>query len=73
MAIRSEFLEEQTNIVKTLLTNRYFNPWQEYKKFEYDENFDKSLINESKLEIYVTAKCNQKCDYCYLVKHKELY
>lgn len=73
MAIRSEFLEEQTNIVKTLLTNRYFNPWREYKKFEYDENFDKSLINESKLEIYVTAKCNQKCDYCYLVKHKELY
>lgn len=70
---KNKFQEEQTNIVKTILTNRFFNPWKEYSRFNKDENYGKSLQNEAKLEIYATAVCNQKCEYCYLVKYENLY
>lgn len=70
---KNKFQEEQTAVIKTLLTNRFFNPWKEYNKYERDENYDKSLNHETRLEIFATAACNQKCSYCYLVKHKELY
>lgn len=64
---KETFEQEQSNIIKTLLTNRFFNPWRE------KEINNKSLNSETKLEIYATASCNQKCEYCYLVKYDELY
>lgn len=70
---KNKFQEEQTAVIKTLLTNRFFNPWKEYNKYELDENYDKSLNHETRLEIFATAACNQKCEYCYLVRHEELY
>lgn len=67
------FQKEQSDIIKSILTNRYFNPWKEYNRYNKDENYQKSLQNESRLEIYATAICNQKCEYCYLVKYEDLY
>ena len=50
-----------------MLELRWFQPWS-------DQNHDGgSLFQDANLEIYVTAACNQKCDYCYLIKHEGLY
>ncbi|MHA1286146.1 MAG: SPASM domain-containing protein [Candidatus Thorarchaeota archaeon] len=36
--------------------------------------FVKKMENFDRIELYLGAQCNQKCRYCYLVKHgKELY
>lgn len=70
---KNKFQEEQTEVIKTLLTNRFFNPWKEYGKWNKDGNYGKRLTSETRLEIFATAVCNQFCDYCYLVRHKELY
>lgn len=32
-----------------------------------------ALNQDANLEIFLTAACNQKCDYCYLIKHEGLY
>lgn len=69
-----QFNLEQTDIIKTLLKYRFFNPWKEYQKNNLDINYDKHLNSESSLEIFITANCNQSCEYCYLIKNKsQLY
>ena len=32
-----------------------------------------SLSNNTNLEVYITNVCNQHCEYCYFIKHPELY
>lgn len=62
------FNEEQNNLLKFILNNRYFNIWKNEKPTNTD--LDKySLWSESRLEIYLTSTCNQHCEYCYLVKY----
>lgn len=64
---RNQFEKEQTQFLKTILDLRFFQPW-------VDPNRDQgSLHQDANLEIFLTAACNQKCDYCYLVKHEGLY
>ena len=58
------------------LDNRFFIPWKErYQMRDCCENDELSfhLSEDSHLEIYLSAKCNQNCEYCYLIKNKGLY
>ena len=52
-----------------MLDLRFFNPWRHLTRFK-DE---RSLYPDTKLELYITSTCNQKCEYCYLVKYPKLY
>lgn len=65
-----QFQKEQDQLLKTILNYRFFNPWKNLTKYA-DTN--KSLRQDSILELYVTSTCNQTCEYCYLQKHPELY
>lgn len=56
------------SVLETILDRRFFTPWREG---ETDD--PASLWPDANLELYVTAACNQKCEYCYLVRHEELY
>ena len=70
------FQQEQNDLLKTILDNRFFIPWKErYQMRDCCENDELSfhLSEDSHLEIYLSAKCNQNCEYCYLIKNKGLY
>lgn len=67
----NEYDKEQTDIVKMLLTERFFEPWRE--KYFYGIKDNNSLLKESALEIYITSTCNQACSYCYLYNNKDIY
>ena len=68
MKDKENYQKEENQLLKTVLTNRYFKPWKEYM-FNPDFNPDTALAFDSVLEIYLTALCNQNCEYCYLIKH----
>lgn len=55
-------------VLETILEKRFFGPWREGATGD-----PASLWPDSHLELFVTAACNQNCEYCYLVRHKELY
>jgi len=61
--------QQQDKLLKTILEQRFFNPWRGLTKFK-DE---RSLVNDANLELYITSTCNQKCEYCYLQKYPKLY
>ena len=67
---REQFQLEQDKLLSTLLEWRFFNVWKEITASPYD---DRSLFKDTNLELYITNKCNQKCEYCYLVKYPQLY
>lgn len=56
------------SVLETILEKRFFEPWR-----DGDCRNPASLWRDSKLELFVTAACNQNCEYCYLVRHDELY
>lgn len=56
------------SVLETILEKRFFTPWREGETGE-----PASLWPDANLELYVTAACNQNCEYCYLVRHEELY
>lgn len=56
------------SVLETILEKRFFAPWREGRTDD-----PASIWPDSNLELYVTAACNQKCEYCYLVRHEELY
>ena len=62
------FEQEQNELVKFILNERFFKSWENYDPNNYD-----SLCNESCLEIFITSSCNQKCKYCYLYNNTDLY
>lgn len=64
-----QFQKEQDKMLNTLLTYRFFNPWRGI----ITTSTEQSLAMDSSLEIYLTNTCNQRCEYCYLVKYPELY
>ena len=65
---RNEFQEEQNTLLKTLLEARFFGPW---KQGYNDRNPHNVPIGG--LELFLTSACNQRCEYCYLINHPELY
>lgn len=72
MSNGNSFQKENDELLKFILTERFFKPWKERSE---TPNFDisKSLESEAHIEFFITSACNNKCEYCYLVKHKELY
>lgn len=56
------------SVLETILEKRFFAPWREGPSDDPG-----SLWPDSNLELFVTAACNQNCEYCYLVRQKELY
>lgn len=66
---KTQYAHEQDQLLQTILDLRFFNPWRHLTA--YDD--ERSLRMDANLEIYLTSTCNQHCEYCYLVKHKELY
>lgn len=58
------FEQENDALLQDILQEKFYNGFQ-----NPEANSNKNL-----LELNITASCNQKCEYCYLVKHgKELY
>ena len=72
---KTQFDQEQTDLIKWMLNERYFKPWSIHHTQQVtEETMHSTLLGESKLEIYLTSRCNQNCEYCYLVKYgDELY
>ena len=66
---KKQYDKEQDELLKTVLDMRFFQQWKLHTK--YTDN--RCLQNNSKLELYITNTCNQKCSYCYLTKYPELY
>ena len=64
---RVTFQEEQDQLLETILNARFFRGWKRGRNVNYSDTPLGSM------EIYLTSTCNQKCEYCYLVKHPELY
>lgn len=64
---KENFQKEQNNLLKTILNQRFFEPWS----YDYGDKY--SLKNDAHLEIYITNICNQHCSYCYLVQYPDLY
>lgn len=64
---KMQFEKEQTQLLKVILNQRFFSPWQE------NPINNTSLQNDANLEIYITNICNQHCEYCYLTKYDNLY
>lgn len=65
---KKTFEQEQNELIKFILNERFFKPWEFCDLSDYN-----SLSNESSLEIFITSSCNQKCKYCYLHNNIDLY
>lgn len=64
---KNNFQKENDELLKFILNQRFFGPWRNPK-----EELS-SLSSTAILEIYLSANCNQKCNYCYLYNNKKLY
>ena len=65
---KSQFQKEQDELLKVVLSERYFKPWS-----LSPSNKTISSVPAGHLEIYITSHCNQHCEYCYLVNNPEIY
>ena len=65
---KKTFEQEQSELTKFILNERFFKPWQNFDPDDYN-----NLSQESSLEIFITSNCNQNCKYCYLCNNKNLY
>lgn len=66
-----QYDKEQDELLYTILDNRFFKNWKRDKIFNFND--ERSLLPASNIELFITPTCNQKCEYCYLVKYDELY
>lgn len=72
--IYNNFSNENNNYLKFILNERFFKTWKTPFIKTLNNEYDRSLYSDSHLELYITAKCNQKCEYCYLHKYEhQLY
>lgn len=62
------YYEENSALTKYVLDTCFFHPWK-------NEQLAQTVANrDTAIELYITADCNQKCEYCYLIKNgDELY
>lgn len=70
------FQQENDQLLKDLLDMRFFSVWRERDKQLMRPDFDqlqsdRSLWDSTMLELYLTAACNQKCEYCYLQTYQD--
>lgn len=63
---RINFQQEQDHLLQVILNERFFKTWEK----PCETSFDTPPGN---LELYITSTCNQRCEYCYLVKYPDLY
>jgi len=66
---KSQFQIEQDHLLQTILNYRFIYPW----KGITGKGDSSDIKRDAHLELYITNQCNQKCSYCYLTKHPELY
>ncbi len=66
---KKDYEKEQDELLTFLLESRFFNNWKN-QELPSDVN---PLSNATQIEFFITPTCNQKCEYCYLVKYDELY
>lgn len=66
---KKDYEKEQDELLTFLLRSRFFNNWKN-QELPSDVN---PLSNATQIEFFITPTCNQKCEYCYLVKYDELY
>ena len=52
------------SVLDKILEKRFFAPWREGRRDD-----PASLWPDSNLELYVTAACNQNCEYCLSLIH----
>lgn len=64
---KEQFQLEQDQLLTTILNLRYFEPWKRNSNNPID------LRQDSNVELFLTNVCNQHCEYCYLIRHPELY
>lgn len=64
---KEQFQLEQDKVLETILEARYFAPWKNREPLAPND------VPPGNLEIFITSSCNQHCEYCYLVKHPQLY
>lgn len=60
MVKKTQFQLENDQIMETILNGSFYS----YFRKPIDEQKDEIF-----LELFITATCNQDCEYCYLVKH----
>lgn len=54
---KTNFDLENDELLQFMIVNKFFS------------NFKKGKNHKNAIELYVTSECNQKCEYCYLIKH----
>ena len=69
--IAATFKKENDDLLKFILNKRFFEIWKNHENTGDWIEDSKHLIKDSRLEIYLTAKCNQSCEYCYLAKYQD--
>lgn len=69
--VKEQFQKENDDLLKFMLSERFFSVWKEPLNKDFNELY--SLYNESYIELYITNKCNQACEYCYLHNNNEIY
>ena len=57
----SIFQKENDQLLYTILNERFFKPWS---------NSNSKLWQTAGMELYITNKCNQHCEYCYLYNNE---
>ena len=71
---KDKYIEDNTEVLKALLNNRFYKYWKNWKYYiETDNEEQKTLFKQSRLELFLTSSCNQHCEYCYLYKYPGLY
>ena len=68
MQDKQVFQHENDQVLTAVLDNRFFSQWRKdyFIATKQDENDHDSVLTT--LELFLTASCNQKCTYCYLVR-----
>ena len=52
------FEQEQNELLKFILNERYFKIWKNVKNISTEAELNRSLINNSSLELFITPNCN---------------
>lgn len=58
----TQFEKENNNLISYMIEDRFFSRM-------YSDNYDYLRRNGLTVELYITSVCNQKCEYCYLMKY----
>lgn len=68
---KEQYQKEQDEVLYFILNERFFKPWR--SRYANQNFYERSLQPDARLEIFLTSACNQHCEYCYLIKHPDLY